>query len=43
MMNRFIDENLPEDYPYERYLYTYDPSRRLLYVADEELKIIELE
>jgi len=43
LMNNYIGEYLPEDYPYERYYYHYDPQRNLLYPVGEEERIIELD
>jgi hypothetical protein len=43
LMNVYISENLPENYPYEKYDYHYDPVRRLIMIADEGEKFIELE
>jgi hypothetical protein len=43
LMNKYIGEKLPEDYPYERYYYHYDPLRRLVYPIGDEEKIIELD
>ena len=43
LMNAYIDENLPEEYPYERYYYHYDQQRNLFYAIGEEDRFIELE
>ena len=43
LLNNYIGENLPEDYPYERYYYHYDPVRRLIYAIGDEERIIELD
>jgi hypothetical protein len=43
LMNDYISENLPENYPYEQYYYHYDPVRRLIYqVSDAEI-LLELD
>jgi hypothetical protein len=43
LLNAYIGENIPEDYPYERIYYHYDPNRRLLYPVEEDQRIIEIE
>jgi hypothetical protein len=43
LMNNYIGDYLPENYPYERYYYHYDPQRHLMYPVGEEDRIIELE
>jgi len=43
LMNTYILENLPENYPYEPYYYHYDPERKLFTTVDEDRGIIELE
>lgn len=43
LMNDYIGENLPEDYPYDRQYYHYDPVRMLIYPVGEENRIIELD
>jgi hypothetical protein len=43
MMNTYIAENLPEDYPYEKLYYHYDPVRRYTYPINEDERIIELD
>jgi len=43
LMNAYIGENLPEDYRYERVYYHFDSERRILYPADEEQMMMELE
>jgi len=43
LMNNYIGENLPEDYPFERLYYHYDPVRRLVYPIGDEERIIELD
>jgi hypothetical protein len=42
LMNNYILENLPDNYPYVPYYYHYDPERKILYAVDEEYRIIEL-
>ncbi|MCK9400467.1 MAG: hypothetical protein M0Q51_10810 [Bacteroidales bacterium] len=43
LMNDYIWENIPEDYPYDRYYYHYDPLRNIIYPVGDEERIIELE
>jgi hypothetical protein len=43
VMNSFIRENLPENYPFVPYYYHYDPVRKILYAVDEDQRILELE
>jgi hypothetical protein len=43
MMNDYIGENIPEEYPYERYNYHYDAQRNSFYPIGEEDRFIELE
>jgi hypothetical protein len=43
LMNDYIGENIPEEYPYERYYYHYDPQRNSFYPIGEEDRFIELE
>ena len=43
LMNAWIGENIPEDYPYERIYYHYDPVRRFLIAVDEDSRIMEIE
>lgn len=43
LMNAYIDDNLPLDYPFERIYYHYDPERGLLYPAGEEDRLLQLE
>jgi hypothetical protein len=39
LMNTYITEHLPEDYPYEPYYYSYDPVNKVLYNTTEETRI----
>jgi len=39
LMNTYISENLPEDYPYETYYYSYDLDNKILYITEEENRI----
>ncbi len=41
LMNNYINEHLPEDYPYRGYFH-YDPERRLIYPVGDEDKFQEL-
>jgi hypothetical protein len=43
LMNAYMDENIPEEYPYERYYYHYDQQRSSFYAIGEEDRFIELE
>jgi hypothetical protein len=43
LMNTYIIENLPDDYPYEPNYYHYDPERKILYSVGEEDRIIVLD
>lgn len=43
LLNSYIAENLPEDYPYERLYYHYDTSRKLVYATRDEKRFLELE
>jgi hypothetical protein len=43
LMNSYVEENLPADYPYERYYYHYDQKRDYLYPIDSKDGFIELE
>jgi hypothetical protein len=43
LMNSYIAENLPEDYPYERLYYHYDAARKLVYATRDEKRFLELE
>jgi hypothetical protein len=43
LMNDYIGEKLPENYPFDRYYYHYDPQRKLYYPIGEEDRFIELE
>jgi hypothetical protein len=43
LMNDYIGEKLPENYPFERYYYHYDPNRKSYYPIGEEDRYIELE
>jgi hypothetical protein len=42
LMNAWIGENIPEDYPYERMYYHYDPVKKLLFPVGEESRIMEI-
>lgn len=42
LMNRYIGEHLPEDYPYDRYYYHYDPAKGRPYPIDPEKRFIEI-
>lgn len=42
-LNKYIEENLPEDYPYERYYYHYDPAWNKPYPVDPADRFIELD
>lgn len=41
-LNNYIDENLPEDYQFERFFYHYDPAGNTLYPIEPEQRLIEL-
>ena len=41
-LNRYITENLPADYQFERYYYHYDPVRNSVYPVEPEESLIEL-
>ena len=43
LMNNYVGENLPPDYPYERYYYHYDLKRNYIYSIDRKDSFIELE
>ena len=43
LMNTYIGENLPEEYPYDRYYYHYDRDRKITYPVSEEERFIELQ
>lgn len=43
LMNTYVRENLPENYPYEPYYYHWDPQRKLLYTIDEDQRIMEVD
>jgi hypothetical protein len=43
LVNDYIGENIPEEYPYERYYYHYDLQRNSFYPVGEEDRFIELE
>jgi hypothetical protein len=43
LMNEYIGEKLPENYPYERYYYHYDMRGKSFYPVGEEDRFIELE
>jgi hypothetical protein len=43
LMNSYIGEMLPEDYPFERIYFHYDPERRLIYSVEDEGRIEELD
>ena len=43
LMNMYVLEMLPENYPYDPYYYHYDPERKLFFTIDEDQRIIELE
>lgn len=43
LLNTYVKENLPENYPYEPYYYHYDPQRKLLFTIDEDQRILELD
>jgi hypothetical protein len=43
LMNNYIGDNLPENYPYERYYYHYDRERKYSYPVGEEDRVIELD
>lgn len=43
LMNDYIGEKLPENYPYDRYYYHYDPQRKLYYPIGDEDRFMELE
>jgi hypothetical protein len=43
LMNNYIEDNLPEDYPYERYYYHYDLKENRFYQVGDEDRFIELE
>jgi hypothetical protein len=42
LMNSYVSENLPEEYPYEALYYHYDPVRNLLYAIGEEDRIMQI-
>jgi len=41
-LNNYIGENLPEDYPYDRYYYHYDPARGRAYPIEPEKSLVEV-
>ena len=41
-LNKYITENLPADYQFERYYYHYDPVRNRVYPVEPEESLIEL-
>jgi hypothetical protein len=41
-LNRYVDENLPKDYQFERYYYHYDPEKKRAYPVDPANSLIEL-
>jgi hypothetical protein len=41
-LNRYITENLPRDYQFERYYYHFDPVRNRVYPVDPSESLIEL-
>lgn len=41
-LNRYITENLPRDYQFERYYYHFDPARNRVYPVDPAESLIEL-
>lgn len=43
LMNDYMWENLPEDYPYTGHYYHYDPVRRLFYLVEDDRRFIEVE
>lgn len=43
LMNDYIAQNLPENYPYNRYYYHYDPQRKVFYPIGDEDRFVELE
>lgn len=43
LMNNYIGENIPEDYPYERLYYHYDPARNLILQNEEGQELLELD
>jgi hypothetical protein len=43
LMNDYIGEKLPENYPFDRYYYHYDPRGKSYYPIGEEDRFIELE
>jgi hypothetical protein len=43
LMNYYIEENLPLDYPYEKLHYHYDPARKIVYIINPDEGFIELE
>jgi hypothetical protein len=43
LMNAYIDQNLPDNYQYERTYYHYDSKRNLLFTAEEMERLIELD
>jgi hypothetical protein len=43
IMNEYMMENLPDDYPYNPYYYHWDPERKILYSIDEEHRIMVLD
>ncbi|HPM92736.1 MAG TPA: hypothetical protein PKZ74_07980 [Bacteroidales bacterium] len=42
LLNEYIGEKLPDNYPYERYYYHFDPERRLIYPVDESERLTEI-
>jgi hypothetical protein len=42
LMNKYILENLPDDYPFELYYHHYDRKKRLVYPIDPEEAIIQV-
>jgi hypothetical protein len=43
LMNTYVKENVPKDYPYEILYYHYDPVKHYIYPVDEQDRIIELD
>ena len=43
LMNAWIGENIPEEYPYERIYYHYDPEKRLLFPVEEDSRVMVIE
>lgn len=43
LLNSYILENLPDNYPFDPYYYHYDPERKIFFTTEEDQRIIKLE